>query len=266
MAIISDDLDKELIRTAFSAFAGAFCAFVFLRLAEALKAYYERLLRHCRALSKLLFVTNELIDAINLNLYEIDQFTTIIQRGRDEGRIPICPNRPQALPFDGTVLLDLTNADLINELFSLQCTIRRFNGDTHSIATMYDMFRDAVIRDKSYRDTYLSNCDMCIRKMVEMRKHLVDLNDRTIHLAATVRVRLKRDRPLFLKLMGFLLRTHHEKRFQKALDQEMEQVKKEVKMVKTQSRDAVVRVSQQEDMAAEGGADKTTNQPIEGAK
>lgn len=75
------DVNNQLLTQGFSAFAGAFFAFLFLRLAEFLSKIYQRQVKHYNSLVILETQLNELGGIIHDNIYLIPFFRNAITSG-----------------------------------------------------------------------------------------------------------------------------------------------------------------------------------------
>lgn len=106
------DINDQLLIQGFSAFAGAFFAFLFLRLAEFLSKVYQRQVKHYNSLVILETQLNELGGIIHDNIYLIPFFRNAITSGN------IYFSKLRQLPIDRSHYENLHDIDLINDLFS----------------------------------------------------------------------------------------------------------------------------------------------------
>ena len=88
-----------------SAFAGAGIGFVFSRLSEILKRYYERANLHYSALVRLEHLCNQQLDALKMINFEITSIISVYEEARKAGVVPMFMNRPHPVPFDESILI-----------------------------------------------------------------------------------------------------------------------------------------------------------------
>src|SRR5215203_916978 len=120
-------------------FFGASFAFIFIRVGDAIKRYYDRRFKNHDSLVHLEHYLNDVAARIDENIYLADGFIKVVSTSVVEsGTISASGNRLTSIPFDRELLLGLTNLDLINDLFSFQIGIRKLNDTTESLARKYD--------------------------------------------------------------------------------------------------------------------------------
>lgn len=232
----------EFFNRAFGAFAGAFFAFLFLRLAEGLKSLYDRKVRHHHGLIKLEYQGNMLLDAIGLNRYEIDQIVASFDAGQVSGDIIFTTNRPVPFDFDAGVMYDLTNLDIINQVLSYRLQINRFNADIDGVLSMSDLFRTSFLEGNLGKENYVRNYAISVSKFKDIRAFLDAFEKTTKRLVATAVVRAQRDKPFLNKLVPFAVRTRHERSFETAVRTQLEQQEKELQATRDRSRHEIQEV------------------------
>ena len=186
------------------------------------------------------------MDAIGCNQYEINQIVGSFQLGQRTGQITIPANRPVPFDFPQDVLYDLANIQMINEVLSYSLQIKRFNNDIEGILALYDLFKTALLQGTLSKENYISNYALCVSKFVELLDHLAAFETRTKKLVATACVRARRDRPILSRLLPLYLRTKHERSFARAVTRQLEQLDKDIEMVKQKSREEIEQVSKKQ--------------------
>ncbi|MDD4872077.1 MAG: hypothetical protein PHR77_16085 [Kiritimatiellae bacterium] len=204
----------EYIVETYAAFAGAFCAYIFLRFAESMGKLYERRAKHYEAIVRLEHMANRLLDDIGTDLYEIDQIISNHEAATKAGQITVTGNRPKPLEYDDSILYDLHNLDLINEIFSYYRRIERFNNDITGLAAIYDFFKDAYVQDQAHKDNYLRNFALYVSRLKEVRPHLQHLFEKTKRISAISILRGQRDRPGLNRLLSSFIRKRNERTFE----------------------------------------------------
>src|SRR5258708_6324999 len=122
----------------YGAFLGAFFAFLFVRIGDALTRLYDRQTKNYNALVQLQHHLNKSLGLIGENLFVVKDFTRVFREPRQ-------PNEPTRLyrdefaqiPLEYELLPMLTNIDLVNELFSYNGSIRKLNGTMENMAKTY---------------------------------------------------------------------------------------------------------------------------------
>lgn len=237
-----EKLQVEFLKPFFAAFAGAFFAFLFLRLAEMLKHFYDRKVKHYNALIKLEYKGNGLLDAIGRNQYQIDQIIQSFEAGQKMGAITIPANRPLSFEFDDAVMYDLANIEMINEVLSYSVEVKRFNSDIAGILSVYDLFKTALLQGTLSQEDYLRNYELYVSKFKELRAYLDNFETKTKRLMAMSVVRARKDKPLFTRLITLCMKTRHEKSFEKAVSAQLEQLEKDIEMVTKRSQQQIEEV------------------------
>jgi uncharacterized protein YjiS (DUF1127 family) len=226
----------EYLFETYAAFAGAFFAYIFLRFAETMGKLYERRTKHYEAIVRLERMASRLLDDIGTDLYEIDQIVSIHDASTKAGQITVTGNRPKPLEYDNTLLYDLHNLDLINEIFSYYRQIERFNSDIIGLAAIYDFFKDAYVQDQTHRDNYLRNFALYVSRLKEVRPHLQQLLDKTKRLSAISILRGQRDRPGLNRLISIFIRRRNEKSFESDLPATLAVVESDMANISAKSR------------------------------
>lgn len=195
----------DIVETLLSAFAGAFFAYLFVRIGEFFSKIYERQKIHYNTLVLLATQLNKNYGILEDNKYLIPNFIQTIQDGK------IYQNKIHMLDIDEVFLKDLFSIKLINNLFSLQYDYRKANEDADTIndinQNIRDMFRQRILQeqDKEGIEEYKQNTNILVNNLRLYEKILVSTQTKTLILHAIVRLKLKKEIPLFTKFLGLLL-------------------------------------------------------------
>ena len=228
----------EVRNVFFSAFAGAFFAFLFLRLAEFINRKIERRERNHQALVKVELIGNDHLDALGRNIYNIDQMVKQLKIAKSKGLVLISSNRPQPLSIDEKITFGLINIDLINDFFSYNLKIKRCNTDLNGILNLYDFYRDALVQKSISPEIYMSNFERCISYFLKIKKYLIELQEHSKKIIATVRIRYKKDK--------LFIRKHHERNFKYLLEKEVEKINSEIESVRKKSQAEIDKVEEKQ--------------------
>lgn len=230
------DINGQLLIQGFSAFAGAFFAFLFLRLAEFLSKVYQRQVKHYNSLVILETQLNELGGIIHDNIYLIPFFRNAITSGN------IYFSKLRQLPIDRTHYENLHDIDLINDLFSFNYQLRKLNDDMDSLADGYADIKNAYIQHHIQKQDYLINAQISAELLTALEAFLGDAESRTVQLMAKVRLMLKKDVPLGTTMARWFIHTSGSNLKKTDIDKEAEKLLKEIEDTKTQSQKEIEEV------------------------
>jgi hypothetical protein len=230
------DINDQLLIQGFSAFAGAFFAFLFLRLAEFLSKVYQRQVKHYNSLVILETQLNELGGIIHDNIYLIPFFRNAITSGN------IYFSKLRQLPIDRSHYENLHDIDLINDLFSFNYQLRKLNDDMDSLADGYADIKNAYIQHHIQKQDYLINAQISAELLTALEAFLGDMENRTVQLMAKVRLMLKKDVPLGTTIARWFIHTSGSSLKKVDIDKEAEKLLKEIKETKTQSQKEIEEV------------------------
>ena len=240
------EADNKFRDSTSAAFLGAFLAFLFVRIGDALKAYSDRTTKNHSTLVKLEYAFNGLLTSLDDNVYLIEKFEIIYQANVRE-KTPAQPfvwaNRLHQVAKIDDLIIDLLNIDFINELFTLNVGLRKLNDSMDTINGAYLESKDAFLSGKISLDSYLVNLKGIHDNLLHIKKfHLSSTKDITRALAAA-RV-LAKKRPL----MGYLLRSTAGYKygccFSVQREEELLKLQEEISKVKKESKDKIDTVLQ----------------------
>lgn len=214
----------------FSAFAGAFFAFFFLRLAEFLSKVYQRQVKHFNSLVILETQLNELGGIIHDNLYLIPFFKQAIT----SGNIYFSKLRP--FPIDKSHYENLHDINLINDLFEFNYQLRKLNDDIDSLSDGYADIKNAYIQHHIQKQDYLVNAQISAELLTALEVFLKDMEERTVQLMAKVRIMSQRDVPLGTKIARWFIHTSGSKLKDKEIKAEAKKLRVEIEETKAKSK------------------------------
>lgn len=196
--IVFSGTEAVLADTA-SAFAGAFFAFFFLRLAQFFSKIHKREVLHYNSVIVLETELNEIGGIIWDNIFVVDSIVDIISRGN------VCWNTLHQIPVDKSHLAKLHNIDLINRLYVLFYDIRRMNDDAEMFNNGYMELRTALIQGHIDHPRYIENTQIMIGQLASYKAFLQLVQNKTLRVFAEVRVLAKKDKPYATSLMHFFI-------------------------------------------------------------
>ena len=225
-----DTTSQQLLIQGFSAFAGAFFAFLFLRFSEFLTKIYQREVKHYNSLVILETQLNEIGGIIHDNIYILPNFRRVITSGN------IYFNNLHALPIDKSHYENLHDLDLINDLFSYFYQLRKINDDIETSTSGYIDIKDALIQKNITPQDYKVNSNLLAQNLGYIEVFLTDLEERTVNLMARIRVQIKKEIPLGTRIQQLFIRTSEGKLNPEDIKKETDKLKKEIEATKAQSQ------------------------------
>lgn len=231
-----DNLSQELLVQGFSAFAGAFFAFLFLRIAEFLSKLYTRQVKHYNSLVILETQLNEAGGIIHDNLYILPNFQRVISSGN------VYYNNLHPISVDKSHYENLYDIDLLNELFTYFYQTRKINDDMETAGIGYNDLKTSLMQGHMTQEHYKVNAELLAENLKAIEVFLGDLEERTIKLMARIRVQMKKDKPLGTRIMELFIRPSGKKLKQPEVDREFEKLSKEIEETKTKSQKEIEEV------------------------
>ena len=225
-ALKSTDLDA--FRAIIGAFAGAFFAYLFVRFGDALKKVYDRKESNHTALAKLQHYFNDCLNTTSDNIFIINNCVEVFTEARlASAEVPIYMNSFHQYPVNRDVVVQLTNVDFLNEVFSLNTTLRKMNDSLITIDRSYSQLRDSYLAKTIDEAIYKANARQYRDRCTEIKAFLLQLKDDLIRLYAVTNL-LMQDRPFLVRVILALVRTSYPKNFDVRLQIEQERVAAEI--------------------------------------
>ncbi len=235
----------EILKLLVSAFAGAFFAYIFIRLADRVKTKKEKKKSYIRALGKIQLLGNENYNSLSDTLHNIDQILNVMKLAREKSQSPFSANRLDKISIDKDVLLDLRNDDFINEYFSYILLVERHNNDVNNINHFHESMKMARLTGQITPENYNDNMQRFEDELELFKRFCVDSMDRTELIIARCRVLLKDESSLFRKMFKKNYKGYS-KLFHKKYNAELLVLKKEVNEIRKKSKEKIDRILSQE--------------------
>ncbi|MBK7103686.1 MAG: hypothetical protein IPH62_00165 [Ignavibacteriae bacterium] len=217
-------------------FAGALFAYLFIRLAERVKAKKEKKKSNIRALGKIQLFGNENYNSLYDTLYNIDQILGVIKLANEKSQNPFSANRLDKISIDKDIILDLQSDDFINEYFSYIILVDRHNNDVTNINHFHESMKMARLTGQITPENYNENMLRFAESLKLFRKFCVDSMERTEFIIARCRVLLKKEASFFRKIFKKNYKGY-DKSFHKKYDAELLLLKKEMEEIKKSSKE-----------------------------
>jgi hypothetical protein len=221
-----------------AAFWGAFLAFIFVRIAQALDRFYDAGRSSRRALGRIQFALNEAMSINNDNQFVIDQwgaFHEKLNRAVGAGTILLFGNRLVPVPGTKEFLIDLTSIGLVNELFQLESSIRKLNDSMETWQRMYVDAKEAFVSKHVDATTYVGNVNNADPNAKALRLFMDDLAVEILHALTATRLALK-PKPFLAKLFNWLNPDTYQDRAHPKRQQELAKLRGEAREISRESQ------------------------------
>ena len=212
------------------AFAGAFFAYVFVKLGELGTRLYGRQRANQTALVGLEQSQQEYVNRLARNDFVADDIIATIDKATSEPESTpkVNFNFLKPIPINTSPLLDLRNIDYKNDLFNFHEDLEKVNGSMESVQRYYDLLTSSLISGQLDKKTYLNNLLIIKEKLLELKKFLAGSTDDCIDVATKTRLLLK-ERSVWLATALQLKPQNYTEAFKAKIPNERKAVEKEMK-------------------------------------
>ena len=236
------DINTQILVQGFSAFAGAFFAFLFLRLSEFFSKLYQRQVQHYNSLVILETQLNEIGGIIHDNIYVLPNFIRVITSGN------VYFNNLRPIPIDKSHYVNLYDLTILNELFTYNYQVRKINDDMETANLGYQDIKNALIEKNITLADYKINTDSIAINLKQIEIFLAELETTTVKLLARIRVQMRYDKPLGTKIQALFIHSHGAKLKKEEIEKEAKKLNKEIEETKTQSQKEIDEVLKKHNM------------------
>lgn len=221
----------------FGAFVGAFFAFIFVRLGEALTRIYERKARHYKAVIKLEHYFNYILNTLNENRFIIEHFREVFSdEVIDRGDTPLFTSRLHDIPFSKEDVIDLANLTFANAVFNFNVHVAKLNNSMASTNRSYELFSSAFVDGKIARDSYIANVRRHKERLIELEGFIKKTEKDSIYLLACSRV-LSKNAPFLSRIIRRVARVTTSPTFEQDVALEIKVMEQERLKTVQQSRE-----------------------------
>jgi len=235
-------VESEYIKSAIGAFMGAFLAFIFVRIGDGFKLYHERKEKNHSALVKYQHYLNGALTEIDDNIFLIDTFEEIFSP--DANNTVVWSNRLKTIPIDTSLIHNLLNIDLINEIFSLNIHLKKLNSSCETSNRSYDQVLSAFLDEKLSLEDYNRNVERIKKDILDIRKFLYEELNEIKHIFAVVRI-LGREQTFFSKIIKLFSNTKYTSKISNKVEDELEILESEIENIKKESQNRIDNVLQE---------------------
>lgn len=197
---------------------GALATYILTRGKDIAEKILNRHNRHRTALIKLEQIYCENLDIIYRNIDNAKKLGKAIEDFYKVGTIPYFFGKFHIIPYDKTVLADLTMLDVMNDVLSLNIDYARTNSDMDVVMDMYEKLKP-LLNKKEHAEEFLS-------LLQKLRKFIEHLDERTEEMLAKTQTLLKFKGPIIVRFMGlFMQKKGYNEKFDKLYPEILKKVK-----------------------------------------
>lgn len=239
--IIFSDAELVITTAAVGAFFGAFFAFLFLRIADWLRAFTARRRRAREVLVRLQHRLNALLSALDDNAYIIDGFRNGIEKSRPNTDIFVWHSRLQDVGTLDPGYIELLDVGLINDHFVLDTHLYKLNKSMETINYAYGDVKNALIAGRMTTDNYMRNLENVQSNLAELRQHIAATMEEVKANIAAGRVFLRKVKWL-APILRWVVRRKDSVWFETRFERELKRLDTEIEQVKKESRERLERI------------------------
>jgi len=124
---------------------GALITYFLTRGSEISEKIYERQKGNFNALFRLEYLCCQNMNCINDTIFVIDDFISTVEEPLKQNQPVVYGNKLSPIPFDESIMFDLSGPDLMNKLLEYKIDIIKTNNDVSTINEMYHTFTNSLI-------------------------------------------------------------------------------------------------------------------------
>jgi hypothetical protein len=237
-------LVEKILSSGAAAFFGAFAAVLVSWLTGVAKRFYDRRRANHRALINLEYTSNQHLNYLSTQLFEIKSIKEAVAKSRNEGSIPLPGNRMEPIPIPNDLVRGLTHIDLINDLFEYVEELQKLNGSISTLNRQYDIFSNALLAGTIHPKVYLHNFNVYLCKLDELMPFITDLEEKAKRLCAASRVLARTSAPRLDRLMVRFLKRKHGADFKAEVDAELKTLEEEIREIRDRSKERIKQLTE----------------------
>jgi len=183
-----------------------------VRIADFLRALYERRNRDYQALIRYDRYLNEVLCLLDLNSQSVDVFVAVVGKNLAEGdRVTFLSGELYKLPEERQIVVDALNLDLLNEAFSFGLSLMQLNSTIENLSRSYEDFASAFKNRAIDINDFKRNLEHLGEGYMTLKTFLQTNLDIAIELSAKARVLLQK-KPLLIRFNKCLAPTKYGKK------------------------------------------------------
>ena len=216
---------------------GALATYLLMRGKEISEKILARYNKHRTALVKLEQIYCENLDIIQRNIDNAEKLIKTIEDSVKINAVPLFFGKFHLIPYDKTVLIELTTIDFMNDVLSLNIDYARTNSDMDTIVNIYEKLTPFLIQQE--------NAEPFLNDLKKLKKFVESIDVTTEEMLAKVQTLLKFKSPILIRFIGlFMQRKGYNKKFNKMYPEVLERVKKGRAEVARESKERLEKIYQ----------------------
>lgn len=223
----SKSSDIETFRIILGAFTGAFFAYLFVRFGDAMNKIYNRKEKNHTSLVRLQHYFNDCLNTTSDNIFIANNCIDVFSEANLNSGHPIFMNVFHEYPINTELVMNLTNVDFLNEVYSLNVSLKKLNSSLASVDRAYGQVRDGFVSRTVDAQSYLENARRTRERCKELIAFLTQQQYDLVKLFATTNLLLKNP-PFLTRIIQSLVRNSYPKEFNPMLDVEIKRVQAEI--------------------------------------
>lgn len=129
------------------------------------------------------------------NIYLIERFRKSVNDQK------VFWSLPRTLPIYRELVIDLANLKIINEISTVNTTMRKINGDIENLTGAYGEIKNAYIADRLNQDGFKDHAVLIADDLEILKKAFQALQNRVVNTLALIRAQAPKDKPAGRKLL-----------------------------------------------------------------
>lgn len=223
--------DITKTETLIAAFAGAFFAYVFVKIGELFTRIYTAELNNQKTITELEHTMNTHMNKLHNNLFVTNDILNTINKPKLEQNlahlIAVNFNFFKPIEFDQSNLLKLRNLDFVNDVFDYYADLEKLNDSMVSVQKFYDLLTASLIEGSLSADRYKVNVAIVGNKLTELTKFIEAAREKAIVIASKAQV-LNEQRPALTRLVIRTKPQFYGDNFAVAVDEKIKMNKKNI--------------------------------------
>jgi hypothetical protein len=224
-------LRRDIVLNGSIAFFGAFCAFIFLMVADRIREVKKGNASHFNSLVKIERLLNRIISRLEENNLVFEKNLEALKS------MKLLAWSSHEIPFNNQLTDDSKNIDFINEYFDFSLDIEMMKNDFVTMKNIYEEIKSLYKYKYISNDVYKYNISFFASKMEVIIKFLKAYQKNTIQLLTKTRLLLKEKKKNWTFLFGAFPKRHYVKNFDKKVDEELKILNKEIEEVRKKSEE-----------------------------
>jgi hypothetical protein len=231
--------DSVVATEGFSAFLGAFMAYIFVRIGDAFRLITNRKREAFNSLVKLEHIGNDYLIVSSDIIFVAGDILNTINLNSSESPVLINFNVFSRFSIDNNQLMGLLNLDVLNKVYILNAHLLAINQSVSALEKNYSEINNGFIAktlDKSY---YIENLIGLAKQLELIIKFTKDAQEEIKNVLAIIRVVISKEKPIFTKLANPFLSSNSIKKYNKLIEKEKIVLDAEIESIRSTRQEEI---------------------------